>query len=62
MKKISIPLENEIVEVNVPDNTEILSILPPKSLDDPAFSIQRALIDSIDSPGLDQIIEKKLCF
>jgi len=60
MKKISLQLEKEIVEVNLPDDTEILSIAPPKSLDDPALSIQRALINSIGSPDLDQIIEQKL--
>jgi nickel-dependent lactate racemase len=60
MKKISIKPGKEMVEVNLPDNTEILSIIPPKLLGDPALSIQRALVDSIGSPSLDQIIEQKL--
>jgi len=60
MKKISIKLGKKILKANLPENTKILSIIPPKSLDDPALSIQRALINSIGSPGLDQIIEQKL--
>ena len=60
MKKVSIQLKKEMVEVNLPDNTDILSITPPKLLDNPAFSIQKALINSIGSPGLDQIIEQKI--
>ncbi len=60
MKKVSIQLKKEIIEVNLPDNTDILSITPPKLLDNPALSIQRALINSIGSPSLDKIIEQKL--
>ncbi|MEE8564172.1 MAG: lactate racemase domain-containing protein, partial [Atribacterota bacterium] len=60
MKRISIELGKEIIEVNLPDNTEILSTEQPKPLDNPAFFIQKALIDSISSPSLDQIIEQKL--
>ena len=60
MKRISIKLGKETAKVNLPDNTEILSIIPPKLLGDPALSIQRALIDSIGSPSLDQMIEQKL--
>ena len=60
MKRISIKLGKEMVEVNLPDNTEILSTNQPKPLSNPAFFIQKALIDSISSPGIDQIIEQKL--
>lgn len=60
MKRISVKLGKEIVEVNLPDNTEILSIIPPKLFGDPSLSIQRALVDSIGSLSLDQIIEQKL--
>ena len=60
MKRISIKLGEEMVEVNLPDNTEILSTEQPKPLSNPAFFIQKALIDSISSPSLDQIIEQKL--
>jgi len=60
MKRISIKLGKEMVEVNLPNNTEILSTNQPKPLSNPAFYIQKALIDSISSPGIDQIIEQKL--
>ena len=60
MKKISIKLGKEMVEVNLPDNTEILSTEQPKSLSNPAFFVQEALINSIGSPNLNQIIEQKL--
>jgi len=60
MKRISIKLGKEIVEVNLPDNTEILSADQAKPLSNPAFFIQKALADSIGSPNLDQIIEQKL--
>ena len=60
MKRISIKLGKEMVEVNLPDNTEILSTEQPKPLSNPAFFIQKALIDSISSLSLDRIIEQKL--
>ena len=60
MKRISIKLEKEIAKVNLPNNTEILSITSPEQLSDPAFSIQKALEDSIGKLGLDKIIEQKL--
>jgi len=60
MKRVSIQLEKEAVEINLPGNTEILSADQPKPLSDPAFFIQKALADSIDSPSLDKIIEQKL--
>lgn len=60
MKRISIKLGKEMVEVNLPDNIEILSTEQPKPLSNPAFFIQKALIDSISCPSLDQIIEQKL--
>ena len=60
MKKISIQLEKETVEINLSDNTEILSTELAKPLSDPAFFIQKALADSIDSPSLDKVIEQKL--
>ena len=53
MKKISIKLGKETVEVNFPDNTEILSTKQPKPLNNPAFFIQTALIDSISNRSLD---------
>ena len=52
MKRISIELGKEVVEINLPDNTEILSTELAKPLSDPAFFIQNALADSIDSPKL----------
>jgi len=60
MKRISIKLGKEMIEVNLPDNTEILSTEQPKPLSNPAFFIQKALIDSISCPSLDQIIKQKL--
>ena len=60
MKRISVKLWKETAKVNLPDNTEILSIIPPKLLGDPALSIQKALIDSISSLSLEQIIAQKL--
>ena len=60
LKKISIKLGKEMLFANLPEDTEILSITPSELLGDPASSIQRALVDSIGSPSLDQIIEQKL--
>jgi len=60
MKRISIKLGKETVEVNLPDNTEILSTEQPKPLDNPAFFIRKALENPIGSRSLDQIIEQKL--
>ena len=60
MKRISIQLGKEVAEINLPDDTEILSIAPPAQLSNPTFSIQKALEGSIGCPGLDQIIEQKL--
>jgi len=60
MKRISIKLGKKLIEVNLPDNTEILSTEQPKPLRNPAFFIQKALEDPIGSPGLDKIIEQKL--
>jgi len=58
MKRISIKLGKEMIKVNLPDNTEILSIIPPNLLGDPYLSIQRALECPIGSPSLDKIIEQ----
>ena len=60
MKRISIKLGKEMIEVNLPGNIEILSTKQPKQLNNPAFFLQKALIDSISSRSLDQIIEQKL--
>jgi nickel-dependent lactate racemase len=60
MKRISMQLGKEVAEINLPDDTEILSIAPPAQLSNPTFSIQKALEGSMSSPGLDQIIEQKL--
>jgi len=60
MKRISIKLWKETAKVNLPDNTEILSTKQPKPLSNPSFFIQKALVDSISSLSLDQIIEQKL--
>jgi len=60
MKRISIQLGKEVVEINLPDNTEILSTNQPKPFSDPAFFIQKALANSIGSPSLDKILEQKL--
>jgi len=60
MEKIPIKLGKEMVEVNLSDNTEILSTEQPKSLSNPAFFIQKALKDSISSPSLDKIMEQKI--
>lgn len=59
-EKISIQLGKEVVEINLPNNTEILSTELPKSLSNPAFFIQKVLDFPIGSPGLDKIIEQKL--
>ncbi len=60
MRRISLQLGKEVAEINLPDNTEILSTELPKPLSDPAFFIQKALENSIGSPSLDKIIEQKL--
>jgi len=60
MKRITIKLGKKMLEVNLPDNIEILFTKQPKPLDNPAFFIQKALKDSIGSRSLEQIIEQKL--
>ncbi|GAB4116529.1 MAG: nickel-dependent lactate racemase [Candidatus Caldatribacteriota bacterium] len=60
MQKIFLPLGEEIVEINLPDNIEILSANQPEVISNPVDTIQKALVNSIASPGLDKIIEQKL--
>ena len=60
MKKIFLQLGEEIVKMHLPDNIEILSTNQPSLLSNPAVAIQKALENSIASPGLDRIIEQKL--
>ena len=49
MKRISMQLGKEVAEINLPDDTEILSIAPPAQLSNPTFSIQKALEGSRQS-------------
>lgn len=60
MKPVALEFGPEKVEINLPDNTDLLRMNSQSPLINPAEAIQRALINSIKSPGLDLIIEEKL--
>lgn len=60
MKKIPIELGREKIILNLPKQTEILSMPASKPLSNPQRAIQEALYHSIDSAGLDAVIEAKL--
>jgi len=60
MKSVDLKLAKDAIQVNLPDNVDILSMSLPEPIDDPEDAIERALVNSIDSPGLERVIKNKL--
>jgi nickel-dependent lactate racemase len=60
MKKVPIELGRKNIILNLPKQTEILSMPALKPLSNPRGAIQEALHNSIGSSGLDAVIEAKL--
>lgn len=60
MKTGVIKFGAETVEFKLPDSVDIFEMVTPQPLRDPETAINKALVDSIGSPGLDRIISAKL--
>jgi nickel-dependent lactate racemase len=60
MKSVEAKLGKEVLKLNLPDATDILSMSTPTVIEDPVDAIQQALDRSIESPGLDEVIKEKL--
>ncbi len=60
MKSVGLKLAKDAIQVNLPDNVDILSMSLPEPIGDPEEAIERALVSSIDSPGLDRVIKNKI--
>ncbi len=61
MKSVDLKLDrNATIKANLPDNVDVISMSLPEPIGDPEKAIEEALLNSIESPGLDSIIEKKL--
>ena len=60
MKIVTMEFGEEKLKISLPDNIEIYSMPPSKPLSNPSGSIEDALVNSIGSPSLDQVIIDKL--
>ncbi len=60
MKTGVIQFGTESVKLNLPDFTDIFTMSTPEPLRNPVLAIEKALMNSIGSPGLDTIIQEKL--
>lgn len=60
MKLISIQVANRLIEVSIPDNTQIIKMSDPEPISNPAEAIEKALKDSIGAPGLEQLLAEKI--
>lgn len=58
-KKITMEFGDQEVHINLPVDVDILSMKAPEPLSDPASKINEALVHSINSPGLAEVIEQK---
>ena len=59
MKRVNIPFISKNVEIELPDETEVLSMQTPQPLSNEAQAIQQALDNPIQSLPLEQIVEAK---
>lgn len=60
MVNCALHLGNEVLELQLPEGTDILSMSTPQPLSDPAAVIADSFVNSIGSPGLDAVIQQKL--
>lgn len=60
MKTVDIDFGTELIPVKLPEATEVLAMTAPVSVADPFAAVQDALRNSIASPGLKEIIRRKL--
>jgi len=60
MKSVDLKLDKDSIQLNLPDNADILAMSLPEPVGDPEKAIEKALVNSIDSPGLDTIIKNRL--
>ena len=60
MNRYPLPLGTETLELALPPGTEVLSMSTPETLADPEAAIAEALVHSINSPSLDELIAAKL--
>ncbi len=59
MQKALVPFGSRHIEVNLPDDVDVLGMGTPVALDAPAEKIQAALDSPINSPGFDEIVKEK---
>lgn len=60
MKTGQMSFGNQMVEFELPENTDIYSMTPPVSIKNAGAAIQEALQNSLGSPSLDRVIAEKL--
>jgi nickel-dependent lactate racemase len=60
MKTVTMKFGAELLKIELPDQTDVLSMATAEPLANPADAIQTALNHPIGTPGLDQIIKSKL--
>jgi nickel-dependent lactate racemase len=60
MKAADLKLGKETLQLHLPDRTDVYAMAAPAVLTNPGAAIREALDDSINSPGLDQLIREKL--
>ncbi len=60
VKTVTVQFGAEKISAELPDSTEVLTMTQSKPLPNPAEAVRDALVHSIGSPGLDQIIRNKL--
>ncbi|MGE5549865.1 MAG: lactate racemase domain-containing protein [Bacteroidota bacterium] len=59
-KKTVLEIGREALEIHVPARADILSMTPPEPLADPRAAIEEALRHSLGSPGLEEIVRRRL--
>lgn len=60
MKMVNMQFGPEVLEIRLPESTDVLTITAAEPMYNPASAIQEALDDPIGVPKLDRIIEEKL--
>jgi nickel-dependent lactate racemase len=60
MKTGTIRFGDQSVEVRLPQLTDVFAMTPAQPLTNPAAAVEDALLNSIASPGLDELIKAKL--
>jgi nickel-dependent lactate racemase len=60
MQRIQIPFADQLLALELPAGTEVLSMAEVQPLPDPAAAIERALDEPIDAPPLDELARRRL--